>query len=92
MEKKEVKIITYRESGTQRIYSNYARVNVNPFEVTLQFADVKPGANDEEHKKTIEKGSIEVSIDIEIVVRPDIALEIVEVLQKQLAKIKVDKK
>ena len=89
---KQLKINTYRAEGTSRIYSNYVRVVSNPSEVTFQFVDIKPGANDELHAEIIERGEIKAPIDIEIVVSPEIAKAFLNVLQNQLSKLKVNNK
>ena len=84
-----VKITTHRKDGGTRTYANYVRVSASPFDVTLQFADVKPGANDEEQEKLKRDRKAEALIDVEIVLPVDVAKSFAEILKKQLDIVKV---
>lgn len=85
-----VKITPFRKENSVRIYSNYVRVVSNPFEITLQFADIKPGVNDEEQDRLKKEKSVRATIDTEIILPIEIAKKFLEILQKQLSLIKVN--
>lgn len=86
-----VQITPFRKEEKARTYSNYVRVTANPSEVTLQFADVKPGSNDEEQAKLKREKRVTVPIEVEIVLPVDIAIALVQILQQQLSLIKIYK-
>lgn len=88
----QVKIIPYRKEDKPRQYANYVRVNSSPFEVTLQFSDVKPASDDIEQAKIKKEGEVKTPIDVEIVLPISIAEAFVSLLQQQLTLLKVNKK
>jgi hypothetical protein len=88
----EIKIVTRRTEGQERIYSNYAEVTASPIDVSLRFADVKQPTKQEELEKIKERGEVEVSVKTEIVMPRDIAYGLMKALAKQLSNIESEEK
>ena len=81
----KLKIITFRKENGNRIYSTYVRVVSNPYEVTLQFSDIKPPANDIEQEEVKKSKEIKTPIDAEIVLPFDVAKEFLSILDKRIS-------
>lgn len=80
-----VKVTPVRKENGTRQYSNYVRVISNPFDLTLQFADVKPAVTEDEQEKINKKKEIHVPIDTEIILPKEVAQALSEILNKHLS-------
>lgn len=90
-QEEQVKVFPYRKEDKPRQYANYVRVNTGPLEVTLQFSDVKPAADDIEQEKIKKEKAVKTPIDYEVVLPVPVAIELAQLLQKQLTLLKVNK-
>lgn len=86
-----VKIIPFRKDNTSRTFANYVRVVSTPFDVTLQFVDVKPPESDAEREEVKKKKVVKMPIEVEIILPIDVAQGFLSILNKQLEKIKKSK-
>ncbi|GEM_PF-4763065 len=86
-----IKVVSFRKDNSIRIYSNYIRVVSNASEITLQFCDIKPGANDEEQERILKEKNVKVEINTEVVIPVNVAQSLLKILQQQLSLVILNK-
>lgn len=86
-----LKIVPFRRDNTSRTFANYVRIVSTPSEITLQFVDVKPPENDDRREEIKKKREIKMPIVAEIALPTNVAKGLLEILEKQLSKIKNNK-
>ena len=83
---KELKISTYRQEGSKRIFSNYVEVSSTPFDISIRFSDIKPPTSREEVEVVKKIGKLKLPIEVEIIMPLVIANSFLQVLKNQLEK------